>query len=327
MLAFLIRRIGQGVVVMIAVGLISFAMFSYTGDPVHQMLGKTTSIEEKAALRESLGLNDPMLIQFGRFVSDMAQLKFGFSYQHRRPVIELLVERLPATLDLAILSSIVTIIVGVVFGVYTGINRRGAISRVILIATLVGVSAPAFVVGILLVFQFSVIMNLFPAFGRGELVNIGFWATGLFTYEGLKAMILPTITISVFQISFLIRLVRTEILEILKTDYIEFAKARGLPRKRIYFKHALKNAMIPVITAIALMVGGTVTGSIVAEQVFQWPGLGLLLIQAINSVDIPIISTYLTLIALFFVILNFLVDLAYGIIDPRVRIHTSKGDS
>ena len=316
---FFIRLI-QSVLVMIVVAFVSFSLFNYVGDPVHNMVGQEASKEKREEIREKLGLNDPVHTQFLRFVGNAVKGEFGLSYQLRRPVSDLIAERLPATLELVFISALIAIVSGVVLGVYTGINRDGFLSNVILILSLFGVSLPTFVIGILFIYLFSVILGILPSFGRGEVVDLGFWNTGFLTLSGIKAIILPSITLSLFQMTYIIRLVRAEMMEILQTDYIKFARARGIEKNAINFKHALKNGLIPVITITGINVGTLVAFSIITETVFQWPGMGFLFINAVHFVDIPIMSAYLIMVAFIFVMINFIVDITYYIIDPRIRI-------
>ena len=316
---FFIRLI-QSVLVMFVVAFVAFSLFNYVGDPVHNMVGQEASTEKREEIREKLGLNDPVHTQFLRFIGNAVKGEFGLSYQLKRPVSDLIAERLPATLELVFISALIAIVSGVVLGVYTGINRDGFLSNVILILSLFGVSLPTFVIGILFIYLFSVILGILPSFGRGEVVDLGFWNTGFLTLSGIKAIILPSITLSLFQMTYIIRLVRAEMMEILQTDYIKFARARGIEKNTINFKHALKNGLIPVITITGINIGTLVAFSIITETVFQWPGMGFLFINAVHFVDIPIMSAYLIMVAFIFVMINFIVDITYYIIDPRIRI-------
>ena len=317
---YFFKRLIQSVIVMIVVAFVSFSLFNFVGDPVHNMVGQEASTEKREEIREKLGLNDPVYTQFLRFVGNAAKGEFGISYQLRRPVSELISERLPATLELVFISALIAIISGVALGVYTGINREGFLSNLILIISLFGVSLPTFVIGILFIYLFSVILGVLPSFGRGEVVDLGFWRTGFLTLSGIKALILPSVTLSLFQMTYIIRLVRAEMMEILQTDYIKFAHARGIEKRIINFKHALKNGLIPVITITGINIGTLIAFSIITETVFQWPGMGFLFINAVHFVDIPIMSAYLIMVAFIFVMINFLVDIAYYFIDPRIRI-------
>jgi len=320
MVNYFFIRLLQSVLVMIVVSFVSFSLFNYVGDPVHNMVGQEASTEKREEIREKLGLNDPVHTQFLRFVGNAVKGEFGLSYQLRRPVSDLIAERLPATLELVFISALIAIVSVVVLGVYTGINRDGFLSNVILILSLFGVSLPTFVIGILFIYLFSVILGILPSFGRGEVVDLGFWNTGFLTLSGIKAIILPSITLSLFQMTYIIRLVRAEMMEILQTDYIKFARARGIEKNAINFKHALKNGLIPVITITGINIGTLVAFSIITETVFQWPGMGFLFINAVHFVDIPIMSAHLIMVAFIFVMINFIVDITYYIIDPRIRI-------
>ena len=320
MLAFAIRRLLEALVVMLAVALIAFTLFRYVGDPVHQMVGQDATIEDRQALRKDLGLDDPIHLQFARFVANAARFEFGISYQVKQPVTRLIGERLPATMELAFAAALFAVAFGIPMGVYTGIHRNSWLSKVFLTISLIGISLPTFLIGILLIYIFAVWLNVLPSFGRGDTVALGFWRTGLLTASGLKALILPAITLGLFQMTLVTRLVRSEMMEVLRTDYIKFARARGLPERAINFGHALKNTLVPVITVIGLQLGGIIAFAIITETVFQWPGMGLMFIQAVQHADIPVMSAYLLLVAFLFVLINFIVDLIYVRIDPRIRI-------
>jgi peptide/nickel transport system permease protein len=325
MLAFAIRRLIQAIGVMLVVALISFILFRFVGDPVNQLVGVDTSPAEREALREALGLNDPVLVQFGRFVLRAAQFDFGISYQFKQSVARLIGDRLPATLELSLVSAVFALAVGVPMGVYTGLYNNTWLARLFLAVSLIGVSLPTFLIGILLIFVVSVNLGWLPSFGRGQTVMIGgFWSTGLLTASGLKSLILPAITLGLFQMTLIMRLVRGEMLEVLRTDYIKFAQARGLTRRAINFGHALKNTLVPVITITGLQLGSIIAFAVITETVFQWPGMGLLFLQAVQNVDIPIMAAYLMLIAFLFVLINFIVDLLYVAVDPRIRLGEAK---
>ena len=305
---------------MIIVAFISFSLFNFVGDPVNNMVGIDASDERRAEIREVLGLNDPVYVQFINFISNIVQGNFGISYQLKREVSDLIAERMPATLELVFISAMLAIITGVILGVYTGINRDSFVSNLILVISLAGVSLPTFIIGIMLIYLFSVILGVLPSFGRGEVTELGFWTTGFLTLSGIKALILPSITLSLFQMTYVIRLVRAEMMEILQTDYIKFAKARGIKKNVINYKHALKNGLIPVITITGINIGTLIAFSIITETVFQWPGMGSLFINAVYFVDIPIMSAYMIMVAFIFVMINFVVDIAYYFIDPRIRL-------
>ncbi|MEQ8250531.1 ABC transporter permease [Oceanibaculum nanhaiense] len=325
MLKFIAGRLMQSVFVMLFVGAIAFTLFQFVGDPINQMVGEDATQAEREELRERLGLNDPLIVQFGRFAGNMATGDFGFSYQHKRPVIDLIAERLPATLELAGLSIILALLVGIPMGVYTGLHRYGVLSKIFMTLSLIGVSLPTFLIGILFIYLFSVILGWLPSFGRGQVVDIGGWTTGFLTLSGWKAVILPATTLALFQMTLVMRLVRAEMLEVMRTDYIKFARARGIANRAVQFRHALKNTLVPVITIIGLQLGTVIAFAIITETVFQWPGMGRLFLQGIQSVDIPIMSAYLVMIAFFFVVINLIVDILYYVVDPRLRIDSAKG--
>ncbi len=320
MLAFAIRRLIEATFVMLTVALLSFVLFRFVGDPVNQIVSQDATLEERLRLRADLGLDDPVPLQFGRFVWKAVNFDFGISYQVKQPVTTLIADRFPATLELAVVAAAFAIMLGIPMGVYTGIHRDKALSKAFLTVSLVGISLPTFLIGILLIYLFSVKLGMLPSYGRGDVVQIGFWKSGLFTWSGLKALILPAITLGLFQMTLITRLVRSEMLEVLRTDYIKFARARGLSDRSVYFGHALKNTLVPVVTIIGLQVGSIIAFAIITETVFQWPGMGLLFIKSVQTADIPVMSAYLLLVAFMFVAINFIVDLLYVAIDPRIRI-------
>jgi peptide/nickel transport system permease protein len=319
MIALIIRRIGQSLIVMLTVALIAFVLFRYIGDPVSQMVGQETSIADMERMREELGLNDPVIVQFARFTWNTIQGQFGISYRLGRPVNELFVERLPATLELSLIAALFSLIVGIPMGVYTGLYPDRILSKVFQTISLIGISLPTFLIGILLILFFGVLLGWLPTFGRGDVIQLGWWSTGLLTVSGLKAIIMPAFTLGMFQLTLIMRLVRSEMMEVLCTDYIKFARARGLTNRAVNFGHALKNTLVPVITITGLQIGSIIAFAIITETVFQWPGMGLLFLQAIEFADIPVMSTYLILIAFFFVVINMIVDLLYHVVDPRLR--------
>ncbi|HZF74208.1 MAG TPA: ABC transporter permease [Acetobacteraceae bacterium] len=325
MFAFIISRILQALPVMLTVALISFAMFAYVGDPVAIMLGQDYTEAQRQALIRELGLDQPFFVQFFNFVVNAAQGEFGLSYRLSRPVLDLIAERAPATLELALTAAALALLVGVPMGVYTGLYRNSWLSRFFLTFSLIGVSLPTFLIGILLILTFSVWLGWLPSFGRGDTVRLGWWTTGFLTTSGLKALILPSITLGLFQLTLIMRLVRAEMMEVLRTDYIKFARARGLANRAVHFGHALKNTLVPVITITGLQLGAIIAFAIVTETVFQWPGMGLLFIQSVGAADIPVMAAYLMLIAALFVVINLIVDLLYYAVDPRLRISGAKG--
>lgn len=324
MFAFILRRLMQAVGVMLAVTLLAFVLFQYVGDPVTTMLGQDATPAERDQLRTELGLNEPVVVQFYHFVANAAQGDFGLSLRQGQKVSGLIREKLPATLELSIAAAVIALVVGLPLGVYTALKRNGRLSQALLAFSLLGVSLPTFLIGILLILVFSVTLGWLPSYGRGDTVKLGWWTTGLLTASGWKHLILPAITLSLFQVALVLRLVRSEMLEVLRTDYIKFARARGLTKRTIHFGHALKNTLVPVITIMGLQLGGIIAFAIVTETVFQWPGMGLLFIQAVQFADIPVMAAYLCLISLIFVLINLSVDLLYFAVDPRLRVGLGK---
>jgi peptide/nickel transport system permease protein len=317
--SYIVNRLAQTVVVVIAAALVSFLMFRYVGDPVNNMVGQAASMADREAMRRALGLDDPVILQFVRFLGGVLSGDLGVSYRFGVPVGRLLLERLPATLELSICAMMVATLLGIPLGVWTALHRRRISSHVLMLLSLAGVALPTFLIGIVLILTFSVWLGWLPSFGRGTTVSFGSWTTGLLTASGLKALVLPSLTLGLFQMALILRLVRAEMLEVLRADYIKFARARGLPNRAVNYRHALKNTLVPVITIIGLQFGNIFAFSIVVETVFQWPGLGLLVIQSIQFADVPLLAAYLVMIALGFALLNLCIDLLYAAIDPRVR--------
>lgn len=327
MLVFIIRRLFQAVLVMLTVSLLAFILFRYIGDPVTAMLGQDATDADRIALRASLGLDQSALVQFWHFVQNAIHGEFGLSLRQGQSVSELLKDRLPATVELSVVAAILALVIGLPLGVYTALNRNGMISQAILAFSLLGISLPTFLIGILLILVMSVQLGWLPSYGRGEVSYFGWWSTGMLSIDGWKHLILPAITLSLFQLTLILRLVRSEMLEVLRSDYIKFARARGLSQRAIHFGHALKNTMVPVITITGLQLGGIIAFAIVTETVFQWPGMGLLFIQAVQFADVPVMAAYLCLIALVFVCINLIVDLLYFAVDPRLRVGLNRGGS
>ncbi len=323
MLVFILRRLLQAVIVMLAVAFIAFMLFQYVGDPVTNLLGQDATPEQRVQLRHDLGLDASFPVQFARFVGNAVQGEFGLSLRQGRKVSSLIVERFPATLELSMLAAVIALVAGIPMGVYTALRRNSFGAQVMMGVSLLGVSLPTFLIGILLILLFAVTLKWLPSFGRGDVVALGRWSTGLLTADGWKHLILPAVTLSVFQLALILRLVRAEMLEVLRTDYIKFARARGLRNSTVYFGHALKNTLVPVLTITGLQLGGLIAFAIVTETVFQWPGMGLLFIQAVQFADIPVMAAYLCLISLIFVLINLAVDLLYFAVDPRLRIERS----
>jgi len=322
-IAFIAQRILQGLFVLLVVALVSFVLFQYVGDPVLFILGQDATQDQVDLLRRELGLDSPVVVQFVHFLGNAVQGEFGMSLRQQISVSTLIAERLPATLELAFVAAVIALVIGIPMGVYAAIRRGSALAQVFMAISLLGVSLPTFLIGIFLILIFSVGLGVLPSFGRGEVVSVGGFTTGLFSWAGIRHLILPALTLAIFQLTLIMRLVRTEMLEVLRTDYIRFARARGLSARAINFGHALKNTLVPVITITGLQLGGLIAFAIITETVFQWPGMGLLFIQAVNFADIPVMAAYLCLISLIFVLINLLVDLLYFAVDPRLRVRLS----
>ena len=319
MLSYIVRRVFQSVIVLLIVGLVAFSMFNFVGDPVDNMLGQERTQADIDRLRTQLGLDQPFPVQYWKFLTNAAEGNLGVSYRQGRPVAEIISERIPATLELAAVSGFFAILFGVIFGVFTAIRRDGVVANAIMTLSLIGVSLPTFLIGILLIYVFAVELDMLPSFGRGDVTRVGWWTTGFLTTSGLKALILPSITLGLYQTTLIMRLVRSEMLEVLRQDYVRFARARGLSERAVNFRHALKNTLVPVITVTGLQLGSIIAFAIITETVFQWPGVGLLFINAIQFVDIPVMAAYLMIISVMFVGINLAVDLLYVAIDPRLR--------
>ena len=319
MIGFILRRMIQAVVVLLVVAFVSFVLFNYVGDPINGMVGQDTSIADREKLREELGLKDPITTRFIRFVGDAAQGEFGLSYRTTEHVGRMILVRMPATLELSFVAAVFALVFGIAMGVYTGLYPRHWFSRLLQAISLIGISLPTFLIGILLILFFAVTLRWLPSFGRGDTVDLGGWTTGFLTLTGLRALILPSITLGLFQLTLIMRIVRSEMLEVMRTDYIKFARARGLSNRAVHFGHALKNTLVPVITVTGLQLGAIIAFAIVTETVFSWPGMGQLFVQSVFFADIPVMSAYLLLIAFLFVLINLIVDLLYYAVDPRLR--------
>lgn len=319
MLAFIIKRLANAVFVMLSVTFLAFVIFTAVGDPVDQMLNEQATQAQRDDLRERLGLDDPFLVQYAKFVGRAAQGDFGISFRNQQDVLTMIGERFPATFELVLVATFISLVVGVPMGVITAIKRQSWYAEAMQFTSIIGVSLPSFVVGIGLILVFSVWLGWFPAFGRGETVDLGWWTTGLLTPSGRMSIILPALSLSLFQITLVMRLVRAEMLEVLRSEFIKFARARGVPARLINFRHALRNCLMPVVTMTAMQIGGLIAFALVTETVFQWPGMGLLFIQAVTFVDVPIMAAYLCIVALIFVVLNAVVDMTYAVIDPRLK--------
>jgi len=325
MFAFILRRLAQAVIVMVSVAFIAFMLFQYVGDPVVFLLGQDATADQVRELRSELGLDRPFFVQFWHFLANAVQGEFGLSLRQGAKVSRLIAERFPATLELSMVAAVLALVVGIPMGVYAALRRGTFMSQVFMTVSLLGVSLPTFLIGILLILLFAVTLGWFPSFGRGEVTQLGWWSTGLLTPKGWHHITLPAITLAIFQLTLIMRLVRAEMLEVLRTDYIKFARARGLTNRAVHFGHALKNTLVPVMTITGLQLGGLIAFAIITETVFQWPGMGLLFIQAVTFADIPVMAAYLCLIALIFVVINLIVDLLYFAVDPRLRVEKAGG--
>jgi peptide/nickel transport system permease protein len=325
MLVFILRRLMQALLVMLTVALIAFSLFQFVGDPVSNLLGQEATQEQRDALRKELGLDQSFVAQFAAFVGNAVQGEFGLSLKQGRKVSTLIAEAFPATMELALAAAVIALTVGIPLGVYAALRRGRPLAQLVMALSLLGVSLPTFLIGILLIMVFAVNLQWLPSFGRGDVIDLGGWTTGLLKWETLRHLILPAITLSLFQLALILRLVRAEMLEVLRTDYIKFARARGLSERVVHFGHALRNTLVPVITITGLQLGSLIAFAIITEQVFQWPGMGLLFIQAVQFSDIPVMAAYLCLISLIFVVINLAVDLLYFAVDPRLRIDDAKG--
>lgn len=305
--------------------MLAFMLFQYVGDPVLQVLGQDATPEQVAAVRAELGLDQPFFVQFWQFVLNALQGNFGMSIHQGVPVASLIAERFPATLELALVAAVLALAVGIPMGVYAALRRGTWLAQVFMTFSLLGVSLPTFLIGIVLILIFSVQLGWLPSFGRGEVTDLGGWTTGLLSPKGWRHLVLPAVTLAIFQLTLIMRLVRAEMLEVLRTDYIKFARARGLSDRAVHFGHALKNTLVPVMTITGLQLGGLIAFAIITETVFQWPGMGLLFIQAVTFADIPVMAAYLCLIAFIFVVINLIVDLLYFAVDPRLRVDRAGG--
>lgn len=325
MVGFLLNRLLQITIVMFIVIAIAFSMFTYLGDPLVAILGADSTPAQRAALRAELGLDRPIVVQFASYVGNILSGDFGISYRLGRPVGAVLAERFPATFELAVSGMLIAVVVGIPAGVYAAIYKNRLSSRIIMGASLFGISLPSFFMGVLLIWVFSVNLMWLPSYGRGTTVDIAGWKTGLLTLDGLRALLMPALTIAVFQIAMIMRLVRAEMLEVMRSDYIRFARARGLSERSVNFRHALRNTLIPVVTVVGVQLGSVIAFAVITEAVFQWPGLGLLFLQSVAAADVSMMAAYLIVIAALFVFINLIVDLLYFAIDPRISISSGKG--
>jgi len=321
MIVFLLKRLGQAVIVMFVISLVAFAVKDNLGDPLQEMLGQSVSEQEREALRQTLGLHDPFFIQYFGFVGNALQGDLGTSYFFKEPTLDVILKKLPATLDLVLGASLVIILLSVPLGVFAAIYPDSLVSRLLMGLSIIGISIPVFLTAIFAIYLFAVELNWMPAFGRGETAAIiGDWQSGFLTKDGLLHLVLPCLTLASIMLPLFIRLIRAEMLEVLQADYIKFAQAKGLRPARIWFLHALKNTMLPVITLGGVQLGTMVAYTMLTETVFQWPGMGFLFLEAVHRSDTPLIVAYLMVVGLIFIIINTAVDLVYGLINPTVNV-------
>lgn len=321
MFAFLLKRLFQALVVMFVISLISFSIQDNLGDPLRELVGQSVSEAERQRLRDELGLNDPFLTQYLRFAKNALHGDLGTSYFFKEPALQVILRKLPATLELVLGATLIIVLFSVPLGVYAAIKPQHLFSKLIMGVSTVGISIPVFLTGIGLIYLFSVELQWMPSYGRGDTFRItDNWDTALLTLDGLKHLALPSITLASIMLPLFIRLIRAEMLEVLQSDYVKFAWAKGLSPRRIYFLHALKNTMLPVITVGGVQIGTMVAYTILTETVFQWPGMGFLFLEAVNRVDTPLIVAYLIVVGAIFVVTNTLVDLIYGMVNPTVKL-------
>ena len=319
MATYIARRLIQGIVVLLVASLLCFIVFRFMGDPVITLAGRYATSHEVEEVRRSLGLDKPMYVQYVRFLANAAQGNFGISYVTRVPALGLILERFPATFELASTAVVLSFIVGVALGVFVALKPYAPRNRLIMAGSLGGISIPTFLMGILLIMVFAVYLGILPPFGRGETTQVGFWRTGFLNLNGISHLILPAMTLAMYQLAVLLRLTRAGMREVLTEEYIKTAWAKGLPPRKVIFKHALRNALIPVITITGLQFGELIAFSIVTETIFQWPGMGNLLLTSIRENDQPVIVTYIMLAAVIIITMNIIVDILYAVINPKIR--------
>lgn len=319
MISYIVRRLLQGVVIILAVSFICFAIFQYLGDPVMALVGKNATQQQIREMKERLGLDKPFYIQYVVFLKNAVQGNFGISYIKQRPVMTLIWNRLPASIELASVGIFISFSLGTTLGVFTAIRPKSLLSRFIMAGSIFGISIPSFLIGLILILIFSVQLGILPPFGRGRIIDFGFWKTGLLTLDGWRHIIMPSITLGMYTLAMLLRLTRAEMVEVINEDYIRTARAKGLSNVKVIFKHALRNGLIPVITIASMSFGQLIAFSIVVETIFQWPGTGRLLLDSIFRNDQPIIVAYIILAAVIISGLNLIADLLYGILNPKIH--------
>ncbi|MBS3779270.1 MAG: ABC transporter permease [Desulfovermiculus sp.] len=324
MFAFILRRIFQALLVMFVISVIGFAIRHNVGDPVRQITGISVSVAEREALRDELGLNDPVYIQFGRFLKDAAHGDLGTSFFYKKPATQVILTKAPATIELVLVSALIIIGLSVPLGIFAAIRPKHLFSRVVMGTSIVGVSIPVFLTAIMGIYLFSIQLGWLPSFGRGATVNLWGWRTGFLTLDGWLHLILPSLSLSSIMLPLFIRLIRSEMMEVLETEYIKYSWAKGLNKYRIWFVHAFKNTLLPVITVGGVQLGITIAFTILTETVFQWQGLGFLFMEAVERSDTSLLVAYLMFVGLVMVVVNTVVDIIYGIVNPTVRITGAK---
>ena len=325
MFAFIVRRIIQSIIVMLVISLVGFSIQFSIGDPVRDLVGERVTPAEREEIRDQLGLNDPFYIQFFRFVKNACKGDLGLSFFYKKPALEVIISKAPATLELVIVTSIILIIISIPAGIYCAIFPKRLLSRFAMAFSTIGVAIPVFLTAIALIYLFAVELNWVPSFGRGETVNIGgWWESGLLTWDGIKHLILPSLSLSSIMLPLFIRLIRAEMMEVLETEYIQFAWAKGLHHKRVWFIHAFKNTLLPVITVFGVQLGIMFAFTILTETVFQWQGMGFMFLEAVERSDTALLVAYLVVVGAIFVVVNTVVDIIYGTINPMVRIAGTK---
>ena len=320
MLKYILKRFVQMIMVLFVVSMLVFLLTNFIGDPVDMLVPENATVEEIEAAKTRLGLDKPLPVQYMIFLNDVLHGDFGKSYIYGKPAMGLIMERFPATMEIVLVAAILTLVIGIPLGVYAGAYPKKTSSKFVMTGSILGISLPSFWVGMMLIYIFAVILQILPASGRGNVVEVFGVKTSLFAPKGWKYIILPSITLALTHLATTIRLTRSGIIENMKQDYIKFARAKGVPGNNVIFGHALKNALIPVITVFGMNLGGMIVFTTITETIFSWPGMGKLLIDAIGKADRPIIVAYLMMAASMFVIINFVVDLLYTFIDPRIEL-------
>jgi peptide/nickel transport system permease protein len=324
MFPFIVRRIIQALLVMLVIGMVGFVIQQQMGDPVRDLVGERVTPAERAVIRDQLGLNDPFYTQYFRFVKKACQGDLGLSFFYKKPALEVIASKAPATIELVLVTALILIVISIPAGIYSAIYPRSWLSRIIMAVSTIGVAMPVFLTAIVLIYFFAVELNWLPSYGRGETVNIWGWESGFFTIDGLKHLILPSVSLSTIMLPLFIRLVRAEMMEVLETEYIKFAWAKGLHRRRVWYLHAFKNTLLPVITVFGVQVGILFAFTILTETVFNWQGMGFMFLEAVERSDTSLLVAYLVLVGVIFVVVNTMVDIVYGFVNPMVRIAGTK---